>query len=61
MLPGAYASHGNRPHYFERLNDAYNGGESKTYRTGELGDVPAGMVHAAKMGPNGCRYMAGEK
>ena len=36
-------------------------GESKTYRAGERCDVDAGEVHSAKMGPNGCRYLIGEK
>lgn len=37
------------------------GGESKTYRVGERCDVPAGAIHAARMGPAGCRYLIGEK
>ncbi|HYL63479.1 MAG TPA: cupin domain-containing protein [Candidatus Methylomirabilis sp.] len=36
-------------------------GRSKTYRVGERCDVPAGAVHSAKMGPQGCRYLIGEK
>jgi quercetin dioxygenase-like cupin family protein len=36
-------------------------GKAKTYRTGDRCDVPAGAVHAARMGPEGCRYMIGEK
>jgi mannose-6-phosphate isomerase-like protein (cupin superfamily) len=36
-------------------------GESKTYRTGERCEVPAGAVHSARMGPKGCRYLIGEK
>jgi quercetin dioxygenase-like cupin family protein len=36
-------------------------GKSKTHRTGDRCDVPAGVVHAARMGPEGCRYMIGEK
>jgi mannose-6-phosphate isomerase-like protein (cupin superfamily) len=36
-------------------------GGSKTYRAGERCDVPAGAVHAARMGPGGCRYLIGEK
>ena len=36
-------------------------GKSKTHRTGDRCDVPAGIVHAARMGPEGCRYMIGEK
>jgi hypothetical protein len=36
-------------------------GSSRTYGVGERCDVPAGAVHAAKMGPSGCRYLVGEK
>ncbi len=36
-------------------------GESRTYHAGERCDVPAGTVHAAKMGPRGCRYLIGER
>ena len=36
-------------------------GRSQTYRIGERGDVPAGAVHSARMGANGCRYLVGEK
>lgn len=37
------------------------GGHAQTYRAGERCDVPAGAVHSARMGPNGCRYLVGEK
>jgi quercetin dioxygenase-like cupin family protein len=36
-------------------------GRSTTYRAGERSDVPSGTVHAARMGPAGCRYLIGEK
>ena len=36
-------------------------GSSKTYHAGERCDVPAGAAHVARMGPDGCRYMIGEK
>ncbi len=36
-------------------------GESTTYSAGERCDVPAGAVHAARMGTAGCRYLIGEK
>lgn len=36
-------------------------GRSQTYRAGERCDVSAGAVHSAKMGPQGCRYLIGEK
>ena len=31
-------------------------GKSQTYHAGERCDVPAGAVHSARMGPQGCRY-----
>ena len=38
------------------------GGATNTYKAGERPpDVPAGAVHSARIGPNGCRYMIGEK
>lgn len=36
-------------------------GRSRTYRAGERCDVPAGMVHSARVGPQGCRYLIGER
>jgi quercetin dioxygenase-like cupin family protein len=36
------------------------GGKTTTYRAGERADVPAGAVHSARMGPQGCRYVVGE-
>lgn len=36
-------------------------GTSQLYRAGERCDVPAGAVHSADMGPQGCRYLIGEK
>jgi quercetin dioxygenase-like cupin family protein len=36
-------------------------GESHTCHVGERCDVPAGTVHSARVGPNGCRYLIGEK
>jgi quercetin dioxygenase-like cupin family protein len=36
-------------------------GKSETYRAGDRCDVPAGAVHSAKMGAEGCRYLVGEK
>ena len=37
------------------------GGETHTYGLGQRCDVPAGAVHSAKMGSEGCRYLIGEK
>lgn len=39
-----------------RMNDGV-----VTYRAGERCDVPAGAVHSAKMGPEGCRYLIAER
>ena len=36
-------------------------GQTHTFCAGERCDVPAETVHAAKMGPAGCRYLIGEK
>jgi len=35
--------------------------ETKTYRTGERCDVPAGTVHSDPIGLQGCRYLIGER
>ena len=37
------------------------GGSVETYRLGQRCDVPAGKVHSARMGPQGCRYLIGER
>ena len=37
------------------------GGDTRTFGAGERCDVPAGAVHSAKMGSNGCQYLIGEK
>ena len=37
------------------------GGKSETYSAGDRCDVPAGAVHSAQMGLQGCRYLVGEK
>ena len=36
-------------------------GEMRRYGVGERCDVPAGALHSARMGPEGCRYLIGEK
>jgi quercetin dioxygenase-like cupin family protein len=36
------------------------GGVTRTYRVGDRVDVPAGVIHSARMGPSGCRYVIGE-
>jgi len=37
------------------------GGKTQTFRAGERCDVRAGAVHSARMGPQGCKYLIGEK
>lgn len=36
-------------------------GRATTYRVGGRCDVPAGAVHSAQMGPQGCRYLIGDR
>lgn len=36
-------------------------GQTNNYKAGDRFDVPAGEVHSASIGQNGCRYMIGEK
>jgi mannose-6-phosphate isomerase-like protein (cupin superfamily) len=36
-------------------------GKSRTYKVGERCDLPAGTAHSAKTGPEGCRYLIGER
>lgn len=36
-------------------------GQTRTYHAGERVDVPAQTVHSARMGPQGCRYLIGQK
>jgi quercetin dioxygenase-like cupin family protein len=36
-------------------------GTTETYKAGERFDVPAGTVHSARIGSNGCRYIIGEE
>ncbi len=36
-------------------------GQTRTYGIGERCDVSAGTLHAARMGPEGCRYLIGER
>jgi mannose-6-phosphate isomerase-like protein (cupin superfamily) len=37
------------------------GGKSRKYGAGERCDVPAGAMHSAESGPDGCRYLIGER
>lgn len=34
---------------------------SKTLKAGERFDIPAGTTHSAECGPEGCKYVVGEK
>jgi quercetin dioxygenase-like cupin family protein len=36
-------------------------GETRTYYTGDRCDLPAGIMHSAKTGPHGCRYLIAER
>lgn len=38
-----------------------SGGKTATYGPGDRFDVPAGAVHSASVGPEGCLYIIGEK
>jgi mannose-6-phosphate isomerase-like protein (cupin superfamily) len=65
---GPNASYADHTHPVETAHIILDGeltliiaGHSTTYRTGERCDVPAGAIHAARMGPSGCRYLIGEK
>lgn len=35
-------------------------GRSETYKAGDRFDVPAGIVHSARSGDKGCKYLTGE-
>jgi mannose-6-phosphate isomerase-like protein (cupin superfamily) len=65
---GPNAHYGDHTHAEETAHIILDGemtltmaGESRTYRIGERCDVPAGTAHSARMGPQGCRYLIGEK
>ena len=45
----------------EGLITVTSGGNTVTYGPGERFDVPAGAVHSAIIGPEGCLYVIGEK
>lgn len=36
-------------------------GNTVTYKKGDRVDVPASTVHSARIGPEGCTYLVGEK
>ena len=36
-------------------------GQTRTYRSGERCNVTAGTTHSARIGPQRCRYLIGEK
>jgi mannose-6-phosphate isomerase-like protein (cupin superfamily) len=65
---GPQASYPNHTHDTETAHVILEGemtlttaGQTRTYRAGERCDVPAQAVHSARMGPQGCRYLIGEK
>jgi len=65
---GPYAFYPEHTHEAETAHIILSGemtltmsGRTETYRVGERCDVPVGTVHAAKMGPQGCRYLIGER
>ena len=65
---GPHASYPDHTHMAETAHIILEGemtltmaGRSATYGPGARCDVPAGAVHAARMGPAGCRYLIGEK
>jgi len=65
---GPHARYGDHTHASETAHIILDGemsltmaGQSRTYRPGERCDVPGGAVHSAGMGPQGCRYLIGEK
>jgi mannose-6-phosphate isomerase-like protein (cupin superfamily) len=65
---GPSAQYGDHTHAGETAHIILDGemtltmaGESTTYRIGERCDVPAGAMHSARMGLEGCRYLIGEK
>jgi len=64
----AHASYPDHTHATETAHIILEGemtptmsGQTRTFRAGERCDVPAGAVHSARMGSNGCRYLIGER
>jgi hypothetical protein len=39
----------------------FSGGINKIVPAGERFDVPVGISHTAKVGPNGCTYIVGQE
>jgi len=67
MEDGAHAHYPEHTHRTETAHIILSGemtltmaGETKTYRSGERCDVPAGAVHAAKMGQEGAATWLGK-
>lgn len=65
---GPHASYPNHTHPTETAHVILDGemtltvnGQSSTYAVGQRVDVPAGEVHSARMGAQGCHYLIGEK
>ncbi|MGD1154363.1 MAG: hypothetical protein ABSA41_00880 [Terriglobia bacterium] len=36
-------------------------GQSRTYKPGERFDIPGKSAYSARMGPEGCKYLVGER
>jgi mannose-6-phosphate isomerase-like protein (cupin superfamily) len=65
---GPNLEYGEHTHRAESTHIILNGemsmtmnGETKTYRKGDRCDLPAGIMHSAKTGPAGCRYLIAER
>lgn len=65
---GPHANYPNHTHPTETAHVILSGemtltvnGQSATYGIGDRVDVPAGEVHSAHMGSQGCRYLIGER
>jgi len=57
-----HTHHGTTAHVvIEGLITVTSEGNTVTYGPGERFDVPAGAVHSAIIGPEGCLYVIGEK
>lgn len=65
---GPNVRYGNHTHAMETAHIILKGemtltmnGLSKTYYWGDRCDVPADAIHSAVIGPQGCRYLIGER
>ena len=65
-VPGTYYGphkhHGITAHVIlEGSMDITVDGKTTTYKKGDRFDVPAGKLHSARIGSDGCKYIVGEK